>query len=505
LKRHPNFRIIQKGAQPEDAAQVKRRPLVEEIRPPFTAAEVFGVYQREPFAFFLDSGMDPAKLGRYSFVGSDPFLVLKSRGDELTLLGSGREEIRTGSPFTLLGELMEEYRLDADGAPTPLAGGAVGYLGYDLCHFIERVPSMARDDLHLPECCLGFYDVAITFDHLHHRAFIVSSGFPEQDEGPRLRRARERLSQVKAALEVCPRRSTRQHPNRPLPPSAPGGGGMALRSNFTHDDYLRAVAVARDHITAGEIYQVNLSQRFDGHLAVDPWGLYQRLRSINPAPFAACLHLDEVKVLSASPERFLKVDGDRVETRPMKGTRPRGRSETEDAALARELRDSIKDRAENVMIVDLERNDLGRVCRIGTVNVSELCTLERYPTVFQLTSCVEGRMADGKSPVDLLQACFPGGSVTGAPKVRAMEIIDDLEPTRRGIYTGSIGYLGFGGQMDLSIVIRTIMVKGDRVYLQVGGGIVYDSDPEEEYQETLHKAEALFQALGRPPLVAAGS
>jgi para-aminobenzoate synthetase component 1 len=279
--------------------------------------------------------------------------------------------------------------------------------------------------------------------------------------------------------------------------------GTALRSNFTHDDYIRAVETAREYITSGEIYQVNLSQRFEGGLTTPPYDLYQKLRAINPAPFAAYLNFDEVTVLSASPERFLKLDGDRVETRPMKGTRPRRRSAAEDEALARELQDSVKDKAENVMIVDLERNDLGKVCRIGTVNVSELCTLEKYATVFQLTSCVEGQLSGSKNRIDLLEACFPGGSITGAPKIRAMEIIDELEPTRRSVYTGSIGYLSFSGQVDLNIVIRTILVKNDRVYLQVGGGIVYDSEPEAEYQETLHKAKALFQALNLSPHVAA--
>jgi len=475
-----------------------RRPLVEEISTPFSAAEVFGHFHQEPFAFFLDSGMDPAKLGRYSFIGWDPFLVLKSRGDELTLLAAGREERQRGNPFRALGELLDRYRLDPGGAHAPLAGGVVGYLSYDLCHFIENVPGKAIDDLQLPECCLGFYDVVVTFDHLQQRTYIASSGFPEQDEGRRLKRARERLEQVRDRIAHARPRLPGQCP----PP--PGNSLAAMpRSNFTHQEYLRAVEMSREYIVSGEIYQVNLSQRFESRLTTHSYDLYRRLRTINPAPFAAYLNCGEVTVLSASPERFLKLDGDRVETRPMKGTRPRGRLAAEDAALAAELRNSIKDRAENVMIVDLERNDLGRVCRIGTVNVSDLCTLEEYATVFQLTSCVEGRLADGKSRIDLLEACFPGGSITGAPKIRAMEIIDELEPTRRSVYTGSIGYLSFSGQMDLNIVIRTILAKKDRVYFQVGGGIVYDSDPEAEYQETLHKAKALFQALNLSPHVTA--
>ncbi|MDM7998749.1 MAG: aminodeoxychorismate synthase component I [Dehalococcoidia bacterium] len=463
-----------------------------------SAAELFGHFQHEPFAFFLDSGMDKAKLGRYSFIGFDPFLVLKSRGDELTLLSPECQKRRKGNPFRALRELVDTHTLNSAGGPTPLPSGAVGYLSYDLCHFIENVPGKATDDLQLPECCLGFYDVVVTFDHLEERTYIGSSGFPEKDEGRRLKRASERLRQAKSRIAHVKLEPVVWHV-RPLD----NGRETAPISNFTRGAYLRAVEKAREYIMDGEIYQVNLSQRFETNLSGHPYDLYRRLRTINPAPFAAYLSLDELTILSASPERFLKVEGDRVETRPMKGTRPRGRSAAEDAALASELQNSVKDRAENVMIVDLERNDLGKVCRTGTVKVSELCTLERYPTVFQLTSCVEGRLAPGKDRIDLLEACFPGGSITGAPKIRAMEIIDELEPTRRGVYTGSIGYLSFSGEMDLSIVIRTIVAKNKRVYLQVGGGIVYDSKPEDEYQETLHKARGLFEALNLSPEVAA--
>jgi para-aminobenzoate synthetase component 1 len=272
-----------------------------------------------------------------------------------------------------------------------------------------------------------------------------------------------------------------------------------IRANFTHGEYIEAVAVAKEYICAGDIFQVNLSQRFEVDLPVAPYELYRRLRLINPAPFACYLNFDDVVVAGASPERFLRLDGDLIETRPMKGTRPRGRSVAEDDDLARELLQSAKDRAENVMIVDLERNDLGRVCKYGTVKVRELWTLERYATVFQLTSTIEGRLRGGKNRIDLLKASFPGGSITGAPKVRAMEIIDELEPTRRSIYTGAIGYLSFDGKMDLSIVIRTFLIKDGRAYFQVGGGIVSDSDPEAEYRETLDKARALIEALEVSP------
>ena len=275
--------------------------------------------------------------------------------------------------------------------------------------------------------------------------------------------------------------------------------GIVLRANFSHDGYLEAVATAREYICAGDIFQVNLSQRLDVEMPVTSYELYKRLRSINPAPFANYFNFEGVSIVGASPERFMKVRGDWVETRPIKGTKPRGKTPEEDKALAQSLMESAKDRAENVMIVDLERNDIGRVCRYGTVKVTELAILETYPTVFHLTSTVVGQLSEGKNRIDLLKATFPGGSITGAPKVRAMEIIDELEPTRRSVYTGSLGYLSFGGDMDLDIVIRTIIVKDGRAYFQVGGAIVYDSEPEAEYVETLDKGRALIQALKLSP------
>ncbi|MFC2067272.1 aminodeoxychorismate synthase component I [Chloroflexota bacterium] len=466
---------------------MKRYPLIEEMRTSLSAPQVFDAFSERPFSFFLDSGMDPGKLGRYSFMGSDPFLVLRSRGEEVTLIKDGVEEVRQGNPFDVAGELLTVYSLDKGQAPVPFIGGAVGYFSYDLCHFIERLPSTAIDDLNLPECYLAFYDTIIAFDHLEGRAYLVSTGFPELGEVKRKRRAEERLREAKNQMlkNTLPSIAEPSHV----------GKGMALKSNFSREEYLKAVATAREYICAGDIFQVNLSQRFEADLPVLPYELYRKLREINPAPFASYLGFDEVSAVGASPERFLKVQGDLVETRPIKGTRPRGKTPEKDKALAQELLSSVKDRAENVMIVDLERNDIGRVCRYGTVKVTELAVLETYPTVFHLTSTVQGRLSEGKSRIDLLKATFPGGSITGAPKVRAMEIIDELEPTRRSVYTGSIGYLSFNGDMDLNIVIRTILAKGGRAYFQVGGGIVYDSEPEAEYEETLDKAKALVQAL----------
>jgi para-aminobenzoate synthetase component 1 len=469
---------------------VKRYPLVEELKMPLEAPRCFELIKERPHSFFLDSGMDPAKLGRYSFIGADPFLVLKSRGQEISLsYGDGRKETVMGNPFDVLDGLLRRYRMETGPVPVPFSGGAVGYFSYDLCHFIERLPRTAVDDLKLPECYLAFYDTIIAFDLQQGRAYIVSCGFPEEDETARKRRAQARLDELKALiLSGRPKGAGSAG-------TAPVGSEIALKANFSRRQYLKAVAAAREYILAGDIFQVNISQRFEAKLAAPPYELYRQLRLVNSAPFASYLGFEEVSVASASPERFLRLSGDLVQTRPIKGTRRRGATLAEDATLANELLSSVKDRAENVMIVDLERNDLGRICRYGSVKVTELAVLENYPTVFHLTSTVEGRLSPGKGAIELLKATFPGGSITGAPKVRAMEIIDELEPTCRSVYTGSIGYLGFNGDMDLNIVIRTVLVKDGKACFQVGGGIVYDSKPEAEYEETLDKARALIQAL----------
>jgi len=475
---------------------IRRYPVFEEIAGQVSSLDVFDLIKDRPYSFFLDSGMDPERLGRYSFIGSSPFLVMKSHGRKITLAYQNQpEETIHGNPFDTLAELLEKYRLDRCSAPVPFLGGAVGYLSYDLCHFIERLPSTAIDDLNIPEVYFAFYDAVLAFDHLEGRAYIIATGFPELEEGKRLRQARLRLKEIKNWLYFS--RSVSETELHISPCCYQLNGEERLRSNFSPEEYIEAVGKVREYIAAGDVYQVNLSQRFEADLAIPSYKLYRRLRQINPAPFASYLNFDEVNIVSASPERFLKLRGDLVETRPIKGTRPRGKNPAEDELLATELLCSIKDRAENVMIVDLERNDLGRVCRYGSIKVTELATLETFPTVFHLTSTIVGRLSQGKNGIDLLKACFPGGSITGAPKVRAMEIIDELEPTRRNVYTGSIGYLCFNGDLDLNIAIRTFLIKESEAYFQVGGGVVWDSNPQAEYTETLDKAKALIQALGR--------
>jgi len=472
-----------------------RCPLIEEIEVGLSPLDAFGLLKDEPFSFFLDSGMDPTKLGRYSFVGSNPFLVLNSRGHEINLDQVGKKSRLVDTPFDVLNRFLEIYRLDSRSSPVPFIGGGVGYFSYDLCHFIERLPSTAIDDLQLPECYFGFYDLVLAFDNLESKAYIVSTGFPEQQESERMERAGHRLNELKAKLVNTPV----AHPGTAVTTVSSPVTPVTLKGGFTHQEYVDTVEKARQYIINGDIFEVNISQRFETELSITSYELYRRLRQINPAPFACYLNFDEVTVVSASPERFLRLRGDWVETRPIKGTRPRGKTPEEDKALANELVTSVKDRAENIMIIDLERNDLGRVCRFGTVKVTELAILEVFPTVFHLTSTVEGRLREGKNGIDLLEATFPGGSITGAPKVRAMEIIDELEPTKRSVYTGSIGYLSFNGDLDLNIAIRTFLVKGKKAYFQVGGAVVYDSNPEAEYQETLDKAKALIDALNMAP------
>ncbi|RLC64979.1 MAG: aminodeoxychorismate synthase component I [Chloroflexi bacterium] len=489
---------------------MNRYPLIEEAYTPLTATELFELIKDNPYSFFLDSGMDFQRLGRYSFLGSEPFQVMSSHGSEITLIRGHEHEVQHGNPFDAIGKLLDIYRLDSCAAPVPFLGGAVGYFSYNLCHFIERLPSTAIDDLKLPETYFAFYDAIFAFDHLDGRAYLVATGFPEMEERQRLKRARMRLEEMKNWLhtaasgqEVSPPRRERLGEEEFQP--AQENRRVLLKSNFTREDYIKAVDRVREYIAAGDVFQVNLSQRFEADLEIPPYELYKRLRMVNPAPFASYLNFPGIAIVSASPERFLKVQGDLVETRPIKGTRPRDRNPVKDHRLAQELIHSAKDRAENIMIVDLERNDLGRVCHYDTVKVTELAILETFPTLFHLTSTIEGRLCQGKTTIDLLKATFPGGSITGAPKVRAMEIIDELEPTKRSVYTGSLGYLSFNGDLDINIVIRTFLIKEGRAYFQVGGGVIYDSDSQAEYMETLDKAKALIQALQLAPEVVVAS
>jgi para-aminobenzoate synthetase component 1 len=428
-----------------------------------------------PLPFFLDSGMDPGRLGRFSFVGCEPIRVVRSQGRRVWVDG-----VKVGrNPFTVLRRLLKAYRMPRVESPVPFVGGAVGYFAYDLGRFIERLPDNTSADIALPEMHVAFYDAVAAFDHQTAQWYVSTV-----DAGAAgIEARRERL------LDAIGRPSE--------PPAFRPVSARDLTGTFSRAEYLAAVRRVKEYIAAGDIFQANLSQRFQAETDATPLELYAALRSANPAPFAAYVPLDDAHaVLSSSPERFLKVTGRRVETRPIKGTRPRSEDAAFNERMRRELLASAKDRAELTMIIDLERNDLGRVCAYGSVRVTEPIVLEEYPTVYHLVATVEGELHRRHDVIDLVKASFPGGSITGAPKIRAMEIIDELEPTKRSVYTGNIGYIGFDGRADLNIAIRTMLLAEGRVSLQVGGGIVADSEPEAEYQETLDKGRAMFRALG---------
>jgi para-aminobenzoate synthetase component 1 len=471
--------------------------VVEPLPPPGVREDGFSAEQlvtlaralaREAsYPFWLDSGLDVGGQGRYSFLGAEPAGWFRSRGDENELCWGGRRASWRGDPFDTVRRILARRPLLASEGAPPFVGGAVGYFGYDLRYYIERLPRRGQDDLGLPDCFLGFYDAVLAYDHGTGQLLVCSD---TPGSARQMVEFGERLTSPPA-----PPRSGEGRKNGPDAWEATGDSG-SLRGNFTRPAYLRAVRRVLDYIAAGDIYQVNLSQRFSTRFTEEPFALYERLRRQSPAPFAAYLDMGELAILSASPERFLRIAGREVRTRPIKGTRPRGATPAEDERLAAELLASAKDRAELVMIVDLERNDLGRVCEYGSVRVPELIRLETHPTVFHLVATVTGRLRPEVTPVDCLRACFPGGSITGAPKIRAMEIIEELEPTHRGPYTGAIGYLGWDGSCDLNIAIRTLTLAGGEAHFQVGGGIVADSDPDAEYEETLHKGRALMRALG---------
>jgi len=458
--------------------------------------ELFGLLADEPYSFFLDSALADPRLGRASFMGSRPFLVFEARGRRWTVRAGAKVERGSGDPWLALRRRLALYALEPRRDAPPLLAGAVGYVAYEAGRLLEPLRAAARPERGLPDLCFAFYEAVLAADLPRREVRAADAGL----RGPGGSLAARQAARAGALLAAA---AAANGGARRRPPAAPFRLGGPLVSTLPREAYEQAVEAVRDSIARGEIYQANLTQRFAAPWAGDPYGLYLRLRAASPAPFGAYLNFGGVRVLSSSPERFLKVDGGRVETRPIKGTRPRGRDAAEDRALALELVRSPKDAAEHVMITDLERNDLGRVCETGSVRVAELAALEVFPQVFHLTSTVEGRLRRGLTAVDALRAAFPGGSITGAPKIRAEEILAGLEPGPRGVYTGALGYVSFSGPCDLAIAIRTITLLGRRLSFGVGGGVVADSDPAAEYEESLVKARGMLAALGAPAAVRA--
>ncbi|OFW17469.1 MAG: anthranilate synthase component I [Acidobacteria bacterium RIFCSPLOWO2_02_FULL_67_21] len=459
------------------------KEIVADLQTPVSA--FMRIAEHAQYSFLLESVEGGEQVGRYSFLGKDPFLILRSRGG-MTILDRAGSTSESDRPFIeALRELMAGFHAPFVPGLPRFTGGAVGYLGYDAAAWFEPVtlqPPAGADD----EAGFMLFDTVLAFDHVRHRILIIANAriTGEDDLESLYQFARARIELVERELERTLSK-----------PSLADGPPVEMTSNVTRDEFERMVRTAKEYIAAGDIYQVVLSQRFETPFETDPFLVYRALRHVNPSPYMYFLRMGERCIVGSSPEMLVRVEGDRIETHPIAGTRPRGRTDEEDARLADELKRSEKERAEHVMLVDLGRNDVGRVSRYGTVKVPTYMALERYSHVMHLVSIVEGRLSEDRDRLDALVACFPAGTVSGAPKVRAMEIIAELERRRRGVYAGAVGYLDFAGNLDFCITIRTVVIEGGRAWVQAGAGIVADSNPAAEYEETRDKARAVIQAL----------
>jgi para-aminobenzoate synthetase component 1 len=442
------------------------------------SSKIFARIADRPWAVFLDSGQPHSQFGHYDIMAADPFVRLVTKGEYTEILDSKGHEVSTQDPFELLKSRLANYSLNQ--AELPFEGGAIGYFAYDLARRVDDLPIQALDAENIPQMMVGIYDWAVVVDHRLSRAWLVSHSFDQatEDVWPGLCALFDAplLIKSQSVFEVT----------------------SALSSNMDYKAYTQAFDKVKRYIYEGDCYQVNLAQRFSAKAMGDAWVAYQALREISPAPFMAYMNFSNespLQVLSASPERFLQVFNGHVETRPIKGTRPRSLDAEQDKRNAESLQNSLKDRAENLMIVDLLRNDISKACEIGTVRADHMFALESFANVHHLVSTVTGKLAVGMTAIDLLRACFPGGSITGAPKLRAMEIIEELEPNRRGLYCGAIGYIGFDGNMDTNIAIRTAIYSQGEIRFYAGGGVVADSELTKEYRETLDKASSMLELL----------
>jgi len=446
------------------------------------------IAEHSDYAYLLESVEGGEQVARYSFLGKDPFLILRAVDGRVTIERNGTTTDSDEAFVPTLRRVMAEFRSPYVPGLPRFTGGAVGYLGYDAVSWFEPVTlqAAADGDPVLDQAGFMLFDTVLAFDHVQHRILVIANARITADDDLRAlyQFACAKIEFLERELE----RSLSQAERQPAPP-------LVVRSNMTRETFEQHVRSAKEAIAAGDIYQVVLSQRFEAELSAEPFMAYRALRHVNPSPYMFFLRMGRVSVVGASPEMLVRVEGRRVETHPIAGTRPRGRSAEEDQRLAEELKANEKERAEHVMLVDLGRNDVGRVCDYGSVRVPQFMALERYSHVMHLVSSVEGRLAEDRDRLDALVSCFPAGTVSGAPKVRAMEIIAGLEPSRRGAYAGAVGYLDFAGNLDFCITIRTILIIGRRAFVQAGAGIVADSNPSAEYEETCDKARALIRAL----------
>ena len=431
---------------------------------------------------FLDSVTNKSDMGRYSYLTADPFVVLRSNGDLVSVTKGTQTDQIIGNPWDILKETINQYATEVPKQIFPFEGGAIGYWSYDMGRSIEKLPSTAKRLYKYAEMFVGLYDWVLVQDHIERTVTLVTTDYNEEFSAEK---RREWVLNCIAQAEPWKSCGDAQKLSN-----------NGFESNFSSEKYQAAVEKVKQYLEAGDIYQANISQRFNVPFGGDSWLLYLKLREFNPGAFAAYLTTPELHLLSSSPELFLSVDDKEVMTRPIKGTHGRANNPLEDLQFSEELAKSEKDKAENIMIVDLMRSDLGKVCEIGSVKVMALNQVEKHPTVWHLVSTVVGRLRPDFELIDLLRSCFPGGSVTGAPKIRAMEIIEEIEPVRRGVYCGSVGYISFSGNMKTNIAIRTMILEDTNICFHSGGGIVTDSDPAGEYNETIDKATGLMKALG---------
>jgi anthranilate synthase component 1 len=481
----PKFAEFEKFAQRGNLIPVYREVLADIETP----VSVLRKLQHKDHVYLLESVEGGEKWGRYSFLGTDAGVVFKVRGNQVVIEEKGRVTTREhkGDPLGLLRDLLGRYRPVAVPGLPRFYGGAVGYLGYDMVRYFENLPDLPPDDLNLDEAVFVISDSLLIFDNIRHTIKVVSCAYTEDTDSPEdayqtaCRKIDEMIALL-AAPDALPKPTQQTH-------------DVAFESNMTPQQYKAIVDKAKDYIVAGDVIQVVLSQRFSTQCDTDPVDLYRALRFINPSPYLFFLQLDDLTMIGSSPEVMVRLEQNDVELRPIAGTRQRGKTEQEDRALSDELLSDEKERAEHVMLVDLGRNDLGRIAETGSVQVNQYMVVEKYSHVMHLVSNVRAQLAKGKDAFDVLAATFPAGTLTGAPKVRAMQIIDELESVRRGAYGGAVGYFSFSGNMDLCITIRTMVIKDGRIYVQAGAGIVYDSQPESEHQETRSKARGMQQAV----------